>query len=85
MPQKVRIEVRCHVFIEESVKEKQSPEKTQENSVLLELVGVQFEEIEQIESFRINPQPEKAHYISQMVVFNKVDMTVPNIDVETLV
>lgn len=61
------------VFWKKSMEEHHGSVKCHVNSVIHEFHAIQFEEIEEVESLKIDPESEMSHNFSEKFLFNKID------------
>ena len=79
------VDIAGHVLFEEDAEEEERPEEGHEDAVVLELAGVEFEEVDKVEAFSVDPEAEETHDAAEVVDLDEIDATVPKVDVEAVV
>lgn len=83
--QESRVEVFEEVLAEEVIEEDQHAIQTHIDAIFLELIRVQFEEVEQVQSFGVDPQSEESHGAPERVILNEADVIIPLIYLKILI
>lgn len=85
LSQEAGVDVAGHVLVEEDAQEEQRPVECHEDAVVLELVGVQLQEVDQVEALGVDPEAEEAHDAAEVAHLDEEDAAVPEVYVEAVV